>query len=73
MVTRVQKSVNDAVIYGALVIRQNAGKKAFNEYAHNTLSTLIGAVIAEQGQHKAVELMVHGFEIAEAYTPEQAA
>jgi hypothetical protein len=72
-IARIQRTIDKTITIAGLEIRYTGGPPALDEYLHHTLAHLIGISIAEQGQDKAVELMVHGWQIAEAYTPEQAA
>ena len=68
-IAMIERVTNRLVIAAALEIRDLGGEVALSSYLCKALSNLLGVAISEQGQDRAIELCVHGFQVAEAYTP----
>lgn len=63
-----QRQADQSLYRAALGINLIGGDVAVEESLHHTLAHLAGVAIGMLGQQRAIELMVHGFQVAEGYT-----
>ena len=68
-IARIAEATSRRVIAAALEIRHLGGDAALDAYVHRVLASLLGVAISEWSQDRAIELLAHGFQIAEGYTP----
>jgi hypothetical protein len=70
-IATIQRQTDWVTRQAAIKIAELGGADAVSGFLSNSVCNLIAIASVEQGKERAIELMVHGFQTAEAFVEDQ--